>query len=42
MDRVQECRGMESESNQGDIRFYQGGGMWYNVILCTMKVLSKI
>jgi len=42
MDKVYECRGMQSESNWSDMKSYKGEGMKYNVILCKMGVVGKI
>jgi hypothetical protein len=41
-DSVWECRGTQSESDQSDAKFYEGGGTKYNVILCKMGVVGKI
>jgi hypothetical protein len=41
-DSVWEHMGMQSGSDQSDVKSYEGGGTKYNVILCKMRVVGKI
>ena len=41
-DKVYECTGTQSESNQDDMKSYEVKGTRYNVILCNIGVVGKI
>ena len=41
-DKVYECTGTQSESNQDDMKSYKVKGTRYDVILCKMRMVGKI